>query len=74
MPNNDDRQPVASTSYLHPSGIQNKKSVRPLPNLTGEITKDSASPWAVACGGFADVYKALWNSEQVGSLIYCDGL
>lgn len=69
---NNENQPIASTStsYLRAPNSQNLKqrSPRPLSNLTGEVVRQNIYP--DDCGGFADVYRALWKSRHVRSLAY----
>lgn len=60
-------KPLASTSYLSPAGIQEQDSFQ-IFDLTGQVVKQHNQ--ATGGGGFADVYKALWKSENVWSLLY----
>jgi len=63
-------QPTPSTSYrvgpdglLSPPGTQKQKPFPALSDLTGQL--DRQGTHASGIGGFADVYKALWMSENV---------
>jgi hypothetical protein len=63
-------QPTPSTScvspngFLSPPGTQKQKPLPALFDLTGELVRQGKH--ASGIGGFADVYKALWKSENVG--------
>ena len=63
-------QPTASTSspvspdgFLRPPGTQQQETLSALCDLTGQL--DRQGMHAAGIGGFADVYKALWMSENV---------
>ena len=61
-------QPTASTSYISSDGFLDYPSTQKrlsltLSDLTGQIIQQSKH--AVGIGGFADVFKASWNSENV---------
>jgi hypothetical protein len=59
-------QPTASTSpdgFLRPPGTQKQETLSALSDLTGQL--DRQGMHAAGIGGFADVYKALWMSENV---------
>jgi hypothetical protein len=68
-PHSGPYQPNASTSCISPEGFpsppsaQKRKAFPLLVDLTDEIVPQGK--YAAGIGGFADVFKALWNSENV---------